>query len=332
MDFPQEESSMSLVKTLARVAAGVVLAKGIGTVMRNAQNRSTDASSGTASGRSPRQTGGGILGDLLGNNTGPSAGSGRSGGGLGDILGQVLGGGSAAGGANAGTGRRYGGPNSRGASGGLGGLFDQITGGSQSGMGQSSSPSRSTQGGLGDMLGGAMAGGVGGILGGLLGGRSAQAAPSDGLAHKDSQPRNDATFGEVLNDSFTTGAEPSVPPTPEQNAVAGLLLRAMIQAAKSDGKIDDAEKQRLLAEFGELDDAERNFIRDQMAAPVDPEALARETPSGLGPQVYLMSLMAIDFDNEAEARYLHALAQALQLDTVQVNEIHEKVGVQNLYA
>lgn len=298
---------MSLVKTLARVAAGVMLAKGVGSVMRNAQNRSG----------SGRQTGGGILGDLLQNNTGRD-GDRRSGsGGLGDMLGQVLGGG-------AGSGRRYGGPNSQGASGGLGGILDRVTGG------QTGSRSGSS-GGLGDILGGAAAaGGIGGVLGTLLGGQR-DANASDDLVRKDSQPRSDASFGEVFNDSLATGAEPEVPPTPEQNAVAGLLLRAMIQAAKSDGKIDDSEKQRLLAEFGELDEAERAFIRDEMTKPVDAAALARETPKGMGPQVYLMSLMAIDFDNEAEARYLHALAEALGLQQAEVNEIHGQVGVQNLY-
>lgn len=304
---------MSLVKTLARVAAGVMLAKGIGSLMRNTQNRGGQSTSS-------RQTGGGILGDLLQNNT-QGSGDRRSGsGGLGDMLGQVLGGGAA--GAGAGAGRRYGGPNSRGAADGLGGILDQITGG--------------RQGGSGGILGGVAAGGLGGILGTLLGGGKAQAdttQPAGGdLAHKDSQAANDASFGELFNDSLTTGSEPEVAPTPEQNAMAGLLLRAMIQAAKSDGKIDDTEKQRLLAEIGELDDTERAFIREEMAKPVDAEALARETPQGMGPQVYLMSLMAIDFDNEAEARYLHALAEALGLDHAQVNEIHGQVGVQNLYA
>ena len=42
-----------------------------------------------------------------------------------------------------------------------------------------------------------------------------------------------------------------------------------------------------------------------MAAPVDAAALAREVPQGYGPQVYLMSLMAIEFDNRKEAEYLH---------------------------
>ena len=52
---------MSLMKSLARVAAGVMLAKGLGTMMQNQQQ-----SRGGQIGR--RRTGGGILGDLL--NTG----------------------------------------------------------------------------------------------------------------------------------------------------------------------------------------------------------------------------------------------------------------------
>lgn len=110
------------------------------------------------------------------------------------------------------------------------------------------------------------------------------------------------------------------------------MLRAMIQAAKSDGTIDDAEKQRLLGQLGDdLDDEERQFIRDQMAAPVDPEALAREIPKGLESQVYLMSLMAIDLDHEDEARYLDRLARALNLDRPAVNQIHDELGVTKLY-
>ena len=120
-------------------------------------------------------------------------------------------------------------------------------------------------------------------------------------------------------------------PTPEQNAVAGLMLRAMIQAAKSDGKIDEGEKERLMGEVGDLDDEERQFIREQMAAPIDAEALARDVPKGLEPQVYLMSLMAIDFDSEAEARYLNDLATAMKLDRATVNAVHAEAGVMPLY-
>ena len=64
----------------------------------------------------------------------------------------------------------------------------------------------------------------------------------------------------------------------------------------------------------------------------DAQALAREVPKGLEPQVYMMSLMAIDFDNRTEAEYLNSLAQAMGIDRQVINQIHQHVGVQNLYA
>lgn len=308
---------MSLMKTLGRVAAGVILAKGLGAAMQQRQQGRPGQIPQTRSG------GGGLLGDLFGNNTAPG-----QGGSLNDMLGQVLGGG------RPGTGSRYGGPQSRGAQGGLGGLLDSLTNKARTGGGSGS-------GGLGDLLGqlsggtktrsAGSGGGLGDLLGGLLGGAAAGGV-AGGLARKDSQPTNDASFGELFNDAVVNKGEPEVAPTPEQNAVAGLMLRAMIQAAKSDGTVDEAEKQRLLGKLGEdLDDEERQFIRDQMAAPVDPESLAREVPKGLESQVYLMSLLAIDLDHEDEARYLDRLARALNLDRPAVNQIHDEVGVTKLY-
>lgn len=301
---------MSLMKSLARVAAGVMLAKGIGAMMQRAQASQGGQGSQPQGRSASRQSGGGILGDLLGGATASRSG----GGGLGDILGQVLGGRSGA--ANPGTGRPYGGSVSGGRmSGGLGGMLDSMANGAGA--------TRAGGGGgglLGGLLGGAAAGGLGGLLGDLL----------KGPAQRDAQPQNDHSFGEVFNDALARQDEPAVAPTPEQNAVAGLMLKAMIQAAKSDGQIDDQEKQRLLGQLGDLDDSERQFIREQMAAPVDASALAQEVPKGLEQQVYTMSVMAIDFDNQNEARYLHDLAQAMGLDRRQVDDVHEQLGIQNL--
>ena len=297
---------MSLMKSLARVAAGVLVAKGMSAVIKNASASRSGQTAGQASGTQSRRSGGGLLDQILQGTQGSSQGT-SSGGGLGDILGQVLGGSTSAGGA--GTGRRYGGPNSSGATGGLGGILDQISGGGATTRGGQSG------GGLGDLLGG--------LLGGAAGGA---------LASRGSQQSNDASFGELLNDSLINKGEPEVAPTPEQNAMAGLMLRAMIQAAKADGKIDETEKEHLMSELGELDDEERQFIREQMAAPIDAAALAREVPKGMEPQVYLMSVMAIDFDSQDEAQYLHKLAQAMGLSPQVINQIHQQVGVQNLYS
>lgn len=296
------------MKSLAKVAAGVMVAKGIGAVMNKRQH-------GQPGQVSRSQNGGGLLGGLLGDNTGGQGGS------VSDQLGKVLSG------RTAGSGRPYDG--SKSAQGGLGGLLDSLGGRSGSGSG----------GGLGGLLGqlsggsgsGSSSGSLGGLLGGLLGGGAAGAAAGS-LAQKDSQPKNDASFGELFNDAVAKGGEPEIAPTPEQNAAAGLMLRAMIQAAKSDGTIDAAEKERLLGHLGDdVDAEEREFIREQMAAPVDAAALAREVPKGMEEQVYLMSLLAIDFDNEEEARYLRTLAEAMGLAEAQVNKIHSESGVTPLY-
>lgn len=279
---------MSLMRSLTKVAAGVMLAKGIGTMMQNQQQ-------GGQHGR-PRQ-GGGLLDNLLSNNTQGSGGS------MSDMLGRALGGRS--GGMHGGS--------AQGGLGGLGGLLDGLSG-------RSAGTRRAgSGGGLGDMLGGLL----GGAAAGGIAGR---------LSQKDSQPSNQATFGELFNDSLANGGEPQVAPTPDQNALAGTMLRAMIQAAKSDGHIDETEKQRLLGHLGDdLDEEERQFIKEQMAAPVDAASLAREVPEGQEAQVYLMSLLAIDFNNEAEARYLNDLATAMGLDRQTVNQIHDQAGVMPLY-
>lgn len=287
---------MSLMKTLARVAAGVMVAKGVGAIMKNQRG---GHSTRTTSGHSKQN--GGLLGGLFGDNTGGQGGS------ITDQLGKVLGG--------AGSGSRYGGPNSRGAQGGLGGLLD----------GLSSRSGGSSSGGLGGL--------IGGLLGGAAGGAAAGTVVNENLANKGAQPKNDATFGELFNDSISRNDEPEVAPTPEQNATAGVILKAMIQAAKSDGTIDEKEKQNLLGQLGDdLDAEEREFIREQMAAPVDPEALAKEVPGGMEQQVYLMSLLAIDFDNEQEARYLNRLAESMGLSREAVNKIHDEAGVMPLYS
>lgn len=298
---------MSLMKSLARVAAGVMLAKGLGSIMQQHQQ-----SSRQGSGAGSHRTGGGLLGDLINAGRTATPRSAGSSGGLGDLLGQVLGG--RAGGA--GTGRPYGGGAAgAGAAGGLGAILDNLTRGTGTGAGTGGRMA-------GGLAGGAAAGGLGGLLGGLL----------NGPAQRGAQPSNDATFGEVFNDAVARQDEPDIAPTPEQNAIAGLMLRAMIQAAKADGRIDEAERERLLGQLGDLDDEDRAFIRQQMAAPIDAQALAREVPQGLEAQVYLMSLMAIDLDSREEAEYLHSLADALQIDRATTNQIHEQVGVQNLYS
>ena len=273
---------MSLMKTLAKVAVGVAVAKGASAMMKNRSGSTGAASAGGL---------GGLLGGLAGGTQ--SAGGGA---GLQDMLGSLMGGAQGAG--------------SAGGAGGLGGLLESLGGGGGS-----------QGGGLQSMLcclaGGAGAGGLLGALGGAMAQR-----PAD----------NGASFGQVLNSNFDQTPEDPIEPTADQEAAAALMLRAMIQAAKSDGKLDDAEQEKLMGQLGGDSDAqEAAFLRAEMAAPVDVNALANEAPRGLGPQVYAMSLLAIDLDSQAEAQHLHQLAQALGMDAASVNDVHAQLGVPSLY-
>ncbi len=232
----------------------------------------------------------------------------QSSGGLEDMLGSILGGSSG------GSGR----PTD-----GLGGLLEQLAGG-QGGSG----------GGLDGILGqlagaaGGSGGGQGGALGGLLG-AVAGALQQGGAA----SGAGGGSFGGMLNQAISNrGSGNRIPaPSAQQEAAAGLMLRAMIQAAKSDGKFDQTEQSKLLSKLGDVSAAERDFVNAEMAKPVDAAGLARDVPRGLEPQVYAMSVLAIDLDNQNEAQYLHQLAQAFGMDQNMVNQIHAKVGAPALY-
>ncbi len=235
----------------------------------------------------------GGLGGLLGGLAG--RGGAQGGGNLQDMLGGLLGGASAGGGVG---------------NGGLGGLLESL--GGAGGAKQS--------GGLGGLLGGlAGAAGAGGLLGGL--GGTLDKAPA----------RNDHSFGAVLNSQFDETPEPALTPSQDQEATAAVMLAAMIQAAKSDGAFDDAEKEKLLGQLGEVDADEAAFVQARLKAPVDVDALVADTPEGLGPQAYAMSVMAIDLDTGDEARYLHKLAEGYGMTPAEVNEIHAQLGVPSLY-
>ncbi len=123
-----------------------------------------------------------------------------------------------------------------------------------------------------------------------------------------------------------------MPPAPQQEAAAALLLRAMIRAAKSDGRVDAAERAKRLDRLKDATQAEVGFVKAEPAAPVDLEGLARQLTKGLEVQVYTMSVMAITPDDGAEAQYLHELAAALRIAPAGVHAMHTERGVPTRYS
>ena len=287
---------MSLMGTLGKVAMGVIVAKGVGKVMGGGQSSSGGGLGGMLGGLMGGNSAGGSggLGGLLGSLTG--GGAQQSGGGLGGMLGGLTGGNNAQGGA------------------GLGGLLGSVLGGQSGGA---------SGGGIGDLLAGLSGQGAaaGGGLGGLLGQLGGATAPTQGGA---------PDFGSMFNDAMQ-GKEPEqVSQQDEENAA--ILLRAMISAAKADGELDADEQAKITEHLGDVSEEEANFVRTELAAPMDLQGLIASVPSGLEQQVYLMSLMAIDLDSKEEAVYLDALRKGLNITEQASNQIHEQLGAPQLYS
>lgn len=114
--------------------------------------------------------------------------------------------------------------------------------------------------------------------------------------------------------------------TDAAEANARLMIRAMIQAARADGQITDAERAVIMQHLGESTPAERAFVEAEMLAPVDPVALARDTAEAMRAQVYSAAVMTMQGDTPAEAQFLATLAQAMALDAATVAGIHASLG------
>lgn len=110
----------------------------------------------------------------------------------------------------------------------------------------------------------------------------------------------------------------------EENA--RLMIRAMIQSAKSDGEIDADEQKAILAHLDGASDEEIAFVEAELAAPVDVAGLAQQTGDAAKAQVYSAALMPISVNTEAEKQYLGALAAALGLDSGKIAQIHAVMG------
>jgi uncharacterized membrane protein YebE (DUF533 family) len=210
-----------------------------------------------------------------------------------------------------------------------GGVFEQVLGGATSGTGTGTGGLLSGLGALASALVGGGRSATKEALGGgamaLLGSLALEAL--QGLRH----PSTDDVSAAVPAD-LPLGLRPpaNTDEESELESKARVILRAMINAAKADGQIDDAEQQRILGKLAEADVAAtvQAFVRAEMGRPLDLKALLREVPNPqMAAEVYAASLLAIEVDTPAERDYLRQLAQGLGLDEGAVQRLHLTLGV-----
>ncbi len=127
----------------------------------------------------------------------------------------------------------------------------------------------------------------------------------------------------------TTG--PSDPPpaaaVAQQDAL--LLIRTMIAAAASDGRIDADERGAILARAATsgLDATDRAGLEAELTAPRPLEALIGAARADLATPMYAAALLAIRIDNDSERAWLERLGTGLGLDAARRREIAAQLGV-----
>ncbi|CAM5465327.1 hypothetical protein ATER59S_03057 [Aquamicrobium terrae] len=133
---------------------------------------------------------------------------------------------------------------------------------------------------------------------------------------------------ELLPPPAGTDFHPSQAPQGEHE-FALMLVRAMIAAARADGRIDDEERRKIgerLAASGMNSEAEE-FLKAELAAPLDLDALvASARTEAQKVELYTASRLAIEPDTRAERGYLDLLAGRLGLPDELVDHIEATVS------
>ena len=105
------------------------------------------------------------------------------------------------------------------------------------------------------------------------------------------------------------------------------LLQAMIMAARADGHIDEQEQALITDQIDALgaDEEMHRWVEQQLKAPLDAQALAREADSPQAArEMYLISVAVIDDQNPMERAWLDQLASALNLTPEMAAELERQ--------
>jgi len=234
-------------------------------------------------------------------------GGGKSGGSLNDIMGslsQMMGGGGSGQATKAGAG-------------GLGGMLGDVLG--------SLGNNKAALGGLGALAGALLGGGKSASRGAVGGGGLAMLASLAFSALKKA--------GQAPAQPPRALLEPQTPQ--EQQALeddAEIIVKAMINAAKADGKIDQQEIEKIV---GKLDDdgltqEEKNFFVSEANKPLDLNGVVASAggQADMAAQIYAASLLAIEVDTRAEQQYMQQLASGLGLHPQVASHIERTLGMQ----
>ncbi|MFJ4157361.1 tellurite resistance TerB family protein [Pseudomonas sp. NPDC089752] len=217
------------------------------------------------------------------------------------------------------------------------GLLDQLLKSGQELLNKQAGAGKSAPAGkgLGGLLSGAGGGALGaGAIGLLLGSKKARKYGGKVITYGGLAALGVLAYKAYGNWQARQGAGQAVEPQtldrlpPAQAEVhSQAVLRALVAAAKSDGHIDERERELIEGEFTRLDsDRElQHWLHTELNKPLDPAEVARaaQTPE-MAAEMYLASLMMVDEQNFMERAYLDELARQLRLDPALRQELESQ--------
>ncbi|CRI66205.1 conserved hypothetical protein [Thiocapsa sp. KS1] len=189
-------------------------------------------------------------------------------------------------------------------------------------------------GGLGAVLGSVLGGGGKSVKGAMTGGALAMLA---GIAYKAFTESGQAA-GTPGSPAHAGGGELPLGLRAPQTAAeeqamentAQLVIKGMINVAKSDGQVSVDEIQRIVGKIeaaGMGADAQE-WLMTELRQPLNLDAFVAEIPSPeVAAEVYAASLLAVEVDTAQEKDYLRHFAEKAGLHPLVVQHIHQSMGV-----
>lgn len=200
---------------------------------------------------------------------------------------------------------------------------------------QSVNASRSSAGGLSGLLsgrGGAALGG--GALGLLLGSKKGRKLGGKVLTYGGMAALGLVAYKAYSNWQQNNQQQQNSPPATidrvpqtEVEVHSKAILIAVIAAAKSDGHIDDREREIIDAEVAKFtrDATLLRWIDTELQKPLDPLAIAAvATTQEIAAEMYLASVLVVDEESFMERSYLNELAKQLKLPVELQQEIKKQ--------
>lgn len=182
-------------------------------------------------------------------------------------------------------------------------------------------------GGLGALGGAILSGGKKSAKGAIGGGALAMLASLAYSALKNSGKKPTQPPQALLQDETSTQQKDL-----ENDAL--IIVKAMINAAKADGAIDNKELQKIVGKFEEngLTSKEKDFFMTEAAKPLDLRGVVASADGrpDMAAQIYAASLIAIEVNTPLEQQYISDLASELKLDTQATDYIKKSLGAKKM--